>query len=339
MPLFRAVVAGALSFLLACGAHLARAPTRPSEDPGFTVEAVPEPDGMAPAAAAPFQLHPGDLVTLRTISLTPLEVPRLGVDEAGFLHVPLVGPVAVAGVTLEEAQTRIQEKLRRYDRFGVVSLLVTEPAGHRVSVLGAISRPGTYPLVGMTRVADLVAMAGGVKSVDADGEVQELGDLQAARLLRADAPLPISIPRALGGDPRHNVPVAPGDVLFVPAWQGAAVRVLGQVKTARAVPWRSGLRLSEVLARSGGLTNDADDADVRVIRGPLSKPRIYRASFSAVLQGEGTDVELARGDIVFVTRHWFASATDVLQRLMPLLASGAAAVAAVELRAVSDVSR
>jgi polysaccharide export outer membrane protein len=248
-----------------------------------------------------------------------LEVPRLSVDDAGFLHAPLAGAIAVAGASLEEAEALLQERLRRYDRFGVVSLTVAEPAGHRASVLGAVARSGTYVLSSPTRVADLLAMAGGVQRADGEAESAELGDLEAARLLRAGEPLPISIPRALEGDPRHNVHLAPRDVLFVPALQGAAVRVLGEVKRPRLIPWRPGLRLSEVLAQAQGMSAGADEADVRIVRGPLSAPRIYRASLKSLIQGQATDVELARGDIVYVTKHWFASATDMLQRLVPLL--------------------
>ncbi|RKG96216.1 hypothetical protein D7X32_36740 [Corallococcus carmarthensis] len=315
-------------------AHAPPALSRPSGDSGFTAEPMPEPPGMDVAAPRPFELQPGDVLSLGTISPAPLNVPRLVVDEAGLLHAPLVGAVPVAGLRMEEAQERIQERLRRYDRFGLVSLSVTEPAGHRVSVLGAVERPGAYVLGGgTTHVAELLALVGGLKVMTGDAEVAELADLEAARLLRGGTPLPISVVRALAGDARHNIPVAPGDLLFIPALQGASVRVLGEVKSARALPWRAGLRLSDALTRAGGMTVDADSADIRVVRGPLSKPKLYQASFADVVAGRAPDVELARGDIVFVTRHWFATMADVLQRLTPLLAVGAAAVTVMELNA------
>jgi polysaccharide export outer membrane protein len=310
---------GMLAVCSGCSAPLGAAPTRPTEDSDFTVEAIPTPAGMALAPATPFQLEPGDVLNFRMISVAPLEVPHLRVDDAGFLHAPLAGTITVAGASLEEAEALLQERLRRYDRFGVVSLTVAEPAGHRASVLGSVARAGTYVLSSPTRVADLLAMAGGVQRADGEAESVELGDLEAARLLRAGEPLPISIPRAVAGDPRHNVLLAPRDVLFVPALQGAAVRVLGEVNHPRLIPWRPGLRLSEVLAQAQGTSPGADEADVRVVRGPLSAPRLYQASLRALIQGQATDVELARGDIVYVTKHWFASATDVLQRLIPLL--------------------
>jgi polysaccharide export outer membrane protein len=324
MSRFFLFMLGALLALSGCRAQLTPVPTRPADAPGFTVEAVPEPAGMEPVPPGAFRLQPGDVLALRTISPAPLEVPRLSVDDAGLLHAPLAGAVPVAEASLLEAEARLQERLRRYDRFGIVSLTLVEPAGHRASVLGAISKPGTYVLGGLTRVSELLAMAGGVKWADGDAESVELADLEAARLLRDGEPLPISLPRALAGDPRHNVPVAPRDVLFVPAQRGATVRVLGEVKGPRLVAWRQGLRLSEALALAQGMTLDADAADIRVIRGPLSAPRLYQARFTDLLQGRATDVELARGDIVFVTKHWFASGTEVLQRLLPLLAVGTA---------------
>ena len=70
---------------------------------------------------------------------------------------------------------------------------------------------------------------------------------------------------------------------------------------------------------------DADEADVRVIRGPLSAPVVYRASLEGLAAGEATDVELTRGDVVYVTTEWLASFGEVLQRLSPLL--GVATVA------------
>ena len=319
MSRFSLLLLATLVLSTGCRAHLDSAPTGLADDAGFTAEAIPEPPGMEPASAVPFRLEPGDVLSLRTISPAPLEVPRLSVDDAGFLHAPLTGAIAVAGASLEEAEALLQERLRRYDRFGIVSLAVAEPAGHRASVLGAVARPGSYILGSPTRVADLLAMAGGVQRADGGAESVELAELEAARLVRAGEPLPISLSRALTGDPRHNVLLAPRDVLFVPALRGAAVRVLGEVKNARLVPWRPGLRLSEALAQAQGLSAGADEADVRVVRGPLSAPRLYRASLQALIQGQATDVELARGDVVFVTKHWFASATDVIQRLLPLL--------------------
>lgn len=97
----------------------------------------------------------------------------------------------------------------------------------------------------------------------------------------------------------------------------------GDVRTARNVPFHEGLRLTEALAAAGGPTRTADTADVRIIRGPLSRAKVYRANLDDLIDGNTTDVVFAPGDVVFVSEHWFATATDILNRLTPLIAAAA----------------
>lgn len=274
------------------------------------------------------------MLSLRVISVTPFEVGRMSVDDTGVLYAPLVGGLQVGGMTLDQAASKLQEEMRRYDKFGVVSLSVVEAAGHQASVLGAVDKPGLYSLEGPMRISELLAKAGGMRTeiVERSAELIEYSDLEAARLLRKGEPLPVSVSRALLGDPRHNVQVQSGDVLFVPALQGAAIAIYGDVREPRPVPWRKGLRLSDAINWSGGLMQEADLGDIRIIRGPLSHPRVYRAKVSDFIKGEGSDIELARGDIVYVTRHWYYTTTDVIQRLAPLLTVGSAAAVGITLQ-------
>jgi polysaccharide export outer membrane protein len=276
---------------------------------------------MPDAAPAPYALLPGDVVRLRVLSADPLDIQELSVDAAGRLHVPSGGDVDVGGAGLGEAEERVRRALALQDRFARVILTVSSPAGHRATVIGQVTKPGTYDLKAGARVTELLALAGGPRTVDLEGEASELGDLEDARVVRAGVALPVRVDRAMEGDPRHDVRVAPGDVLYVPPARGRRVAVLGQVRTPRVVPFRRGLRLTEALAMAGGTTEDADNADVRVVRGPLSRPRVYRADLKALVAGSGGDVVLAPGDVVFVTEHWFATVTGVINRLVPSLAA------------------
>jgi hypothetical protein len=54
---------------------------------------------------------------------------------------------------------------------------------------------------------------------------------------------------------------------------------------------------------------------------------VYRADLNAVISGKTADVVLAPGDVVFVTEHWFATTTDGLNRLTPLLAAATVSTA------------
>jgi hypothetical protein len=52
---------------------------------------------------------------------------------------------------------------------------------------------------------------------------------------------------------------------------------------------------------------------------------VYRTDLRDLVNGRSHDVELAPGDVVFVTRHWFASFGHVLNTLAPILAAGTTA--------------
>jgi polysaccharide export outer membrane protein len=317
----RLIWAGVMALAAGCGWDHPRAPTMVADDAGFALPVKVEPPGLPAEPPAPYVLLPGDVVHLRTASVDPMDLSDLLIDGAGHVHLPLAGDVDIGGLGLTEAEKRIERALQVYDRYVRASLELTHASGHRATVVGAVNRPGQYELKPNVRVAEILAEAGGFKTFDTEGETYDAADLDAARILRKGVVLPISLSLAIQGDPRHNVEVRAGDLVFVPPSRNRRVTILGEVRSPRLAPFRQGMRLTEALALAGGTTKDSDDADIRILRGPLSSPRVYRADLKALVAGRAGDVELAAGDIVFVTEHWFATATDVVNRLAPVLAA------------------
>src|SRR5690606_16305872 len=99
--------------------------------------------------------------------------------------------------------------------------------------------------------------------------------------------------------------------------------VLGEVRTARVFAHRPGLRLTQALAMAGGLTRDANGGDIRIVRGPSTSPRIYRAHVNLVVDGEVPDPVLAPGDIVYVGSSALADVRDVMAAISPLISLAA----------------
>lgn len=308
----------AISMIVAGCLRLPDAPTLLADDPDFTPPVVVVPEGIADDPPVELRIASGDVLTLRTISATTLEYTDLVVDERGLLHVPLVGDVEVGGLSLAAAELRVETALQAFDRVVRVSIVMQGALGHRATVLGAVRSPGRIDVLPGMRLADLLAAAGGPLSAGFT-EQTEGADLAAAHLMRGGEALPVSVERAAMGDPRHNVRVRAGDHLYVPAARGATITILGEVAAPAIVGHRAGLRLTSALALAGGLAPDAHRSDIRVIRGSLEAPRVYRTNLRALVDGEGTDVELAPGDIVFVTRTRLAAIRDVMNLLQPLL--------------------
>ena len=316
----RTLLFTSLMALVGC-AGFVPAPLHPTEADLHAAD-VEAPEGMADDPGEPMTLYPGDVLTVRTVSTETQEIVGLVVDAAGRVHVPLAGDVEVGGLTLATAETRIEEALRAFDRFVRVNLRVSEAAGHTASVLGAVAHPGTVRLSPGSRMADLVALSGGSLSpASMDGNVTELADFARARVYRGGRLLPISVELALHGDPRHNVRVHPGDTMNVPS-RRVSVTVIGQVTTPHEVSYRNGLRLTDALAGVNGLTHDADDHDVRIVRGPSGQQVVYEASLQDIVDGDAQDIELAAGDVVYVGEHPIAGLGEFLERLGPLFSAG-----------------
>lgn len=267
-------------------------------------------------------LASGDVVTIRKIAVPPTEDTGLVVDEKGNLHVPLAGAVKVAGLSLTEAEKSVEAAVQRFDRVARISLILETPSGQVATVVGAVVQPGRVAALPGTRVVDLLALAGGPVTQTEDGEYTVLADLHRARLVREGKAMPISVASALEGDLRHNVRVRPGDQLYVPATTSGRIAVVGELRQGKLVPYRPGVRLTEVLSATGGVTIDGDRGDIRIIRGPSDKPQVYVADLKEIVDGDAPDVQLAPGDVVYVTDHWIAGVGEVLDRLGPILATG-----------------
>ena len=112
-----------------------------------------------------------------------------------------------------------------------------------------------------------------------------------------------------------------GDQLYVPPGTEMMIMVLGDVNASQPLAYRQGMKLSEALTRAGGInTARGDRKDIRIVRGPLTEPRVYTTNLKSITSGKATDVELAPGDIIYVTKSWYASTADVLDALSPLIA-------------------
>lgn len=303
-------------------ARFPNAPIHPDETDLFSDPISLEPEGVDEDPAGLFTLAPGDILTLRLFSLETTEVAGVFIDASGHLHLPLAGSVKVGGLTLGEAEEVIQIALRQYDEVVRVSLIVTMPAGHQASVLGAVETPGRVLVTEGLRLADLLASAGGATPYRAQDGTDQTADLGGARLVRNGEIVPVSVERALVGDARHNILVQPGDHLYVPGSRGRAITVLGEVDAPNLIPYQTGIRLTQALALTGGLSSDGHRRDIRVIRGSLGKPRVYGVNLKKLVEGTSPDIVLAPGDIVFVTRTGVANIRDALGAIGPILVAG-----------------
>jgi len=310
---------------IACGGF-PLAPAYPEADAAFEAGKVAAP-GLAVDPPPPLTLEPGDKISVQIVSTDTQALTDLVVDAVGNVHVPLAGDVRVAGGGLTEAEERLTASLQRHDKFIQVTAQMTGRAGQRATVLGAVTKQGAVELIPGARVTDVIAGAGGPIAGTTGPNPVLVANLADAVMMRAGKSVPIDMRKALQGDPLHNVYVHPGDHIYVPPSVGANVTMLGQLGAPQVFAFRDGLRLTEALALAGGVTVGADKGDIRVIRGTLREPRIYRASLADLVAGKTHDVLLRPGDIIFVTDHPIEDLGEVMAVVTPVLSLGVTSAA------------
>ena len=187
---------------------------------------------------------------------------------------------------------------------------------------GSLITPGRFQFrQGMT-IGDLVRMSGGLE-VNAYASQAVLSRLQGNRSildleLAAGAHITsreiiiVDLERALRGDPAHDLPLSPLDLLRVQDFSDAreipVVEIIGAVRRPGKYELTAGLRVADVLALAGNLTPDAHREQGELIRRRRTDGRTsldidrYRIDLLAVLNGIDRGPQLQTGDQLVIRR-------------------------------------
>lgn len=152
-------------------------------------------------ASQNYRIGPMDKLILRVFQVPDLSFDEIFVDAAGYLQLPLVGSVKASGLTTAELSNEIQRMLStRYIRNPQVMITVAQAASQKVTIDGAVTRPGVYEMRGRTTLLQAVAMAEGPTRVADLGKIAvfrtvesrpavAVFDLQAIRSGQATDPI------------------------------------------------------------------------------------------------------------------------------------------------------
>ncbi len=125
--------------------------------------------------------HP-ELTTPTTQVATPAESGIL-VDEEGYIFFPFAGKVKVSGLTLDQARTVIENKLKEYIRDPQLSIRVATFRSQQIQVVGEVMKPGLFPITDRPlSIMEAISGADGVNSVTANTQqifvlYQESGEI------------------------------------------------------------------------------------------------------------------------------------------------------------------
>lgn len=276
-------------------------------------------------------LYPGDVVEITIATGVEEDKPltsKVRVAEDGSVSVPLVGRVPVAGLEFNQAEQVIRGESIRRGQFidPNVSVLLAARKSNRVTVVGAVEKPGTYELpASSSDVLGAIVMAGGLaKNAGTIIELRRPPSAQpvAQQTPNAQAPdgtvlasyannatgfLPprterIDLERASGAHSADYY-VEDGATVMVMPKPKRFIHVIGLVRKADQfeMPDDQELRLLDAIALAGGRTLEIADK-VHVIRQLPDRPEpvVIEASVRAAKRDGASNIRLASGDVVSV---------------------------------------
>ena len=251
----------------------------------------------ASAASAPAKpealLGVGDIVKITVYQNPDLTVDGARISENGQINFPLIGNVAVNGLTASAAEAKIAKALR--DGGFVLRPQVTIQVGQIrssvISILGQVGKPGRYPIetVG-AKVSEMVAAAGGV--VPGGADVVTLVGTRNGRAIKLDIDMPAILQ---SGKSELDLTVANGDIIYVD--RAPSAYIYGEVQRPGQFRLERGMTLMQALAQSGGLT----------ARGTQRGIKVHRRDASGVVTISDLDMNdpVLRDDVIYVKESLF----------------------------------
>lgn len=244
--------------------------------------------GSAPPAA--YVVGTGDLLEISVWGYPDL-TRQIAIAPDGKITLPLVGTISTAGMTVERLTALVTKAYAEFIVDPHVMVTIREYRKLHASVLGQVTRPGAYDLPLGTRLLDLIAAGGGLT---------DTASLKEAQLLRpGQRPVVVDLTRAIAGDPAANVWLAGGETLVVSEDLTGYVIVQGEVVRPGRYRLKGDMRVIDVLALAGGLTDRASVTQASLTRGP-SKTEPLALDGLLLRQEMDRNVPVQPGDILTI---------------------------------------
>ena len=206
---------------------------------------------------ADYTLGAGDQLTVQLFGAQNRTL-RLKVDRDGRVNFPELGPIPVIGKNFDAVREDIEVRVARQMIGTQVSVSMGDTRSISVFVMGEVERPGSYTVSGLSTITSALYTSGGIKTTGS------LRDIQLKRRGTVVSRLDL-YDLLLRGDTSRDTKLQPGDVVFIPA-VGPTAAVDGEVRRPAIYELRGNTPLSALISLAGGLTPDADERRVTVVR-------------------------------------------------------------------------
>jgi len=306
-----------VTFLAVCFIGSMPAQEKPAVQPKTVAAASAAPANSSPVPnPALYRLGAGDEIRVQQQNAEELDGKVARIDDAGYATFPLVGRLHFSGLTTDEAQKIVAERLSTLLLKPEPIVSISEYRSQPVSVVGAVNNPGVFQLQGRKTLLEVISLAGGLRQ-DAGAQISI-----TRRVVNGPIPLKterrdlsgdfstatVDLPKLVNGrDPSDNISVSPNDVISVP--RAEMIYVTGKVNKPGAFPLNenSNITVLQAISLAEGLGPAAAPKNAKVFRpkGDGNEKEEIPVNVTAIMNGKtvdgkNPDFTLQPRDILFI---------------------------------------
>jgi polysaccharide biosynthesis/export protein len=239
-----------------------------------------------------YLISPGDVLDVSVFGAPDLSQ-KAAVNSSGDIYLPLINYVHVAGMHVEDAQGVVEQT---YFKKGVLKLphvnIVITSYSNGIVLMGEVSRPGIYPIVGSGTLFDILAEAGGTAPTAG----------QVVTITHKDDADPHTV--LLTSDPVQstaaNVPVRPGDLIIVS--KAGVIYVVGEVLSPSGflMDEKGQYTVMKAVAMAHGTTKLAKPSKAYIVRREPDGQKAIPVPLDKILASKAPDIPMQSNDILFI---------------------------------------
>jgi polysaccharide biosynthesis/export protein len=258
-------------------------------------------------------LAPNDQITIRVPDAEELNDRTYRIDAEGNLTLPLIGVIKASGVPVEQLEAEVTRQLKAYIRSPQVSITVTDLRSDPVFLTGAFARPGMHSLQPPRTLIEMLSSVGGLQA-NASRRIRitrrlDHGAIPLQNAVKDSAAgvsiVEINLNRLMEtSNAVENIVLAPYDVLYAAKGEMVYINLEGSKAGAYPLDDRDSLSVLQLISLAGGLDNNAEPENARVLRPILNTSRRAEipVNIKAILQGRENDYPLMPNDLLMIPR-------------------------------------
>jgi polysaccharide export outer membrane protein len=266
---------------------------------------------QAPESTSHYVLGADDQIKINVLGVEEFADKTVRIEPNGDIDLPIAGKVRAGGLTLEELKAKLLNQLSTSLVKPEISIEIVDFGSQPVSIMGAVNHPGVHQLRGHKTLAEVLALADGLRP-DAGPHVTISREIRYGPIpLRTAWPDPtgkysvatVEIKELMAGtNPADNIPIFPHDVISIPT--ADVIFVIGEVKKPGEITLkdRSSISVLQALSSAEGYGPTPAPQNAKIVR--MSPGNAQRTDIPVnlrkIMEGKAEDMAMRPNDILVV---------------------------------------